>query len=76
MRRKGPVCVTTSDFIKSVKRLLTYGDLTVFKMAALRRVGFLKFKFLTVGTVKGRIWHNRTKFRKDQSSLCENIVIL
>jgi len=30
---------------KSVKWLHRYGDLTVFKIAALRHVGFLKFKF-------------------------------
>jgi len=33
---------------KSVKRLQSYGDLTVFKMEAVRRLGFLKFNFLTV----------------------------
>jgi len=30
---------------KSVKWLLRYGDLTVFKMAAVRHLGFSKFKF-------------------------------
>jgi len=30
---------------KSVKRLQTYGDLTVFKMAAVRHLGFVKFEF-------------------------------
>ena len=29
---------------KSVKRLQTYGDLTVFKMAAVRHLGFVKFE--------------------------------
>jgi len=29
---------------KSVKRLQRYGDLTVFKMAALRHLGFVKFE--------------------------------
>ena len=29
---------------KSVKRLQTYGDLTVFKMAADRHLGFVKFE--------------------------------
>jgi len=28
---------------KSVKRLQRYGDLTVFKMAAVRHLGFVKF---------------------------------
>jgi len=30
---------------KSVKRLRRYGDLTVFKMATARHLGFWKFKF-------------------------------
>jgi len=30
---------------KSVKRLQRYGDLTVFKMAAVRHLGFVKFQF-------------------------------
>jgi len=30
---------------KSVKRLQRYGDLTVFKMAAVRHLGFVKFEF-------------------------------
>jgi len=30
---------------KSVKRLQRYGDLTVFKMAAVRHLGFVKFDF-------------------------------
>ena len=29
---------------KSVKRLRRYGDLTVFKMAAVRHLGFVKFE--------------------------------
>ena len=31
---------------KTVKRLQRYGDLTVLKMAAVRHLGFVKFKFL------------------------------
>jgi len=34
-------CQTSS---KSVKQLQRYGDLTVFKMAAVRRLGFVKFE--------------------------------
>ena len=30
---------------KSVKRLQRYGDLTFFKMAAVRHLGFVKFEF-------------------------------
>ena len=36
---------------KSVERLQRYGDLTVFKMAAVRHLGFVKFDFLTVRAV-------------------------
>jgi len=49
-----PSCQISS---KSVKRLQRYSDLTVFKMAAVRHLGFLKFKFLTVWTGKRRILH-------------------
>ena len=54
---------------KSVKRLQIYGDLTVFKMAAVRR------KFLTVGAVKRTILQQPTKFRKDRSKRCGDIAI-
>ena len=60
---------------KSVKRLQRYGNLTVFKMAAVRHLGFGKFKFLTVCTVKSPILHNRAKFRKDLPICCCDIAI-
>jgi len=45
-------------------------------MAAVRHLGFVKFKFfLTVVAVKRPILHQRTKFRKDQSNRCGDIVI-
>ena len=38
-------------------------------MAAVRHLGFVKFKFfLTVAAVKRPILHQRTKFRNDQSN--------
>jgi len=37
---------------KSFKRLQRYGDLTVFKMAAVRHLGFVKFEFLMVCAIK------------------------
>jgi len=37
-------------------------------MAAVRHLGFVKFEFLMVGTVKGHILHQRTKFYKDRSN--------
>jgi len=60
---------------KSVKRLLRYGDLTVFKMAAVRHLGFVKFDFLMVGAVKGYILHLRTKFYTDRSNRYGDIAI-
>jgi len=44
-----------ANFIKTVKRLLRYGDLTIFfKLAAVRHLGFVKINFLTVGAVRDR----------------------
>jgi len=60
---------------KSVKLLRRYGDLTVFKMAAVRHLGFWKFKFSTLWTVKKHILHNRAKFREYRSIHCCDIVI-
>ena len=52
-----------------------YGDLTVFKMAAVCHLGFLKFNLLTVGEVKRPILHQHTRFRKDRSNRCGDITI-
>ena len=60
---------------KSVKRLQTHGDLTVYKMAAVRRLGFVKFEIFNAGAVKRPILHQRTKFRKDRSSRYGDIAI-
>ena len=48
----GPVCVTVPNFVKMVIRLQRCGDLTIFRMAVFCRLGFLKFKFLTIWVVK------------------------
>ena len=40
------------NFIKIGKGLQRYGDLTVFKMAAVHHLGFVKFKFLMVGALR------------------------
>ena len=61
--------------LKTVKRLQRYGNLTVFKMAAVRRLGFVKFNFITVWTVKRPILHHRTKFSKNWFSCCGDIAI-
>ena len=55
--------------------LQRYGDLTVFKMAAVRHLGFLKFEFFNGLAVKGHIMHQRTKFHKDWSNHCGDIAI-
>ena len=60
----------TTNLRAAVQR---YGNLTVFKMATVRHLGFVKFKFLTVGEVKRHILHQRTKFRKDRSNRCGDI---
>ena len=48
-------------------------------MAAVRHVGFVKFKFffnfLTVRAVKRPILHQHSKLRKDRSNRCGNITI-
>ena len=53
---------------KSVKRLQTYGDLTVFKMAPVHHLGFVKFEIFNDQSVKKPILHQHTKFRKDRSN--------
>jgi len=44
-------------------------------MAAVRHVGFVKFKFLTVVEVNRLILHQHTKFRKDRSTRCGDTAI-
>jgi len=44
-------------------------------MAAVRHLGFVKFKFLTVGAVKRPILLQHTKFRKERSNRCGDIAI-
>ena len=53
----------------------TCGELTIIKITAVSHLGFVKFKFLMVGAVKRPILHQRTKFRKDRSNRCGDIVI-
>jgi len=68
-------CASTCQISsKSLKRLQRYGDLTVFKMAAVCHFGLVKFKFLTVGEVKRPPLHQRNKFRKYRSN-CGDIAI-
>ena len=44
-------------------------------MAAVRYLGFLKFKFFNGWDGKELILHHQTKFRKDRSNRCREIVI-
>jgi len=60
---------------KSVKRLQRQDDVTVIKMAAVRHLRFVKFKFLTIAGDKKPILRQRTKFRKDRSNRCGDIAI-
>ena len=63
----------TTNLRAAVQR---YGNLTVFKMAAVRHLGFWKFNFLTVWTIKRPILHNLAKFREDRSICCCDIAIV
>jgi len=45
-------------------------------MAAVRHLGFWKFNFLTVWTVKRPILHNLAKFREHRSIRCCDIAIV
>ena len=72
----GQCASTCQSSSKSVKRLEIYGDLTVFKMAAVRHLGFVKFKLFNGREVKRPILHQRTKFRRDRSNHCGDIAIL
>jgi len=53
-----------------VEPLRRYCDLTVFKLAAVHRLRFLKFKILTATRVKGIILRHRAKFRGNCSNHC------
>ena len=45
-------------------------------MAAVRHLGFVKFKFLMVRAVKRPILHQHTKFCTDWSNRCGDIAII
>jgi len=49
-------------------RIKLHGDLTVFKMTAIRHLGFLKLEFLTVGTIERVNVRHCAKFRDNQSN--------
>jgi len=41
----GPICIIVPNFIKIGQKVAEMCDLTVFKMAAVRHLGLLKFNF-------------------------------
>ena len=45
-------------------------------MAAVHRLGFVKFEVFNSRAVKRPILHQRTKFRKDWSNRCGDITII
>ena len=51
----------------SVKRLRRYGDLTVFKMAAVRHLEFLKFTFCTVAAAADLLVCSCLRHNTDQT---------
>jgi len=55
---------------KMVANLQKPCNLTVFKMAAVRHLGFLKFNFLTARAARRHILHHRTKYSKDPLNRC------
>ena len=55
--------------------MLTFDDVTVLKMAAVRYLGFVKCEFFNSRAGKRPILHQRTKFRKDRSNRCGDIAI-
>jgi len=69
------MCVILPNFIKIGHTVQRYSDLTVFKMAAVRHLGFAKFEFFNGLAVKGYILHQRTKFHKDRSNRYRDIAI-
>jgi len=52
-----------------------YGDLMVFKMAAVRYLGLVKFEIFNGWSGKRPILHQPTKFHKDRSNRCRDIAI-
>ena len=60
---------------KNQSKVAEIGDVTVLKMAAVRHLGFVKFKFFNGLAVKRPILHQRTKFRKDRSNRYGDITI-
>ena len=60
---------------KSVIRLQRYGDFTVFRMADVRHLGYVKFEFFNGRAVKRPILHQLSKFRIYRSNRCRDIAI-
>jgi len=74
---KGPTCITVPNLIKIGQKVAEIWRFNgfLFKMAAVRHLGFVKFDFFNGRVVKGPILHQRTKFRKDRSNRVGDIAI-
>jgi len=64
----GPMCISA----RQVEPLLSYSDLTVCKMAAVRHLGFLESQILAADTIQkvNRPMRHRAKFHSDRSGRC------
>jgi len=60
---------------KSVKRLRSYHDLTVFENVRRRHLGFLKFQFFNDGTLERPNLRHPVKFHQDRSIRCKIVTI-
>ena len=69
MESGGPVCVTLPDFIKigqAAAEILHFNGF--LKMAAVGRLEFSEFEYLTAGGYRRPILRHCAIFRKDQSN--------
>jgi len=63
-------CQTSS---KLATRFLRYRDFSIYKMAAVRHLGFLNFKFNVARQVGRANMHRHTKFHQSRSNGCRDI---
>ena len=62
--------------LKSLKLQLRYGDFAIFQNGVRRHVGFLNYKFLTVGRIVSVELRHHAKFRGDRLNRRRDISIL
>jgi len=61
------------NFVKSAKRFLRFRDFPIFKMAAVRHLGFWNFSFFGFPSVCRAKVHHYTKFHQNRSNGCRDI---